>query len=268
MVVGTAAVGAVRFELEREDLFEGAELDSSLWIPHYLPQWSSREASRARYVLGDGTLRLCIEEDQQPWCPEFDGQLRVSNLQTGVLAGPLGSREGQHRFNPDVVVREAQAPRLLYTPHYGRFELRAKALADPRCMVALWMIGVEDVSEHSAEICVMEVFGRDVEPHRARVGMGVHPFGDPRISDEFEAVPLDLDAREFHTYAVDWLPGRVEFAVDGRPVKVVHQAPDYPMQFMLDVFEFRDQPAGDEPHPYPKEFVVDSFRGYRPVGVR
>lgn len=29
------------------------------------------------------------EADQQPWCPEFDGQTRVSSLQTdGRAAGP------------------------------------------------------------------------------------------------------------------------------------------------------------------------------------
>jgi hypothetical protein len=38
------------------------------------------------------------------------------------------------------------------------------------------------------------------------------------------------------------------------------------MQFMLGVYEF---PDGGEPgrpaHPYPKEFVVDSFRAHRSV---
>ena len=66
-----------------------------------------------------------IEDDQPPWCPEFDGGTRVSSLQTGVFAGPLGSGVGQHRFTPDAVVREEQVERRLYTPQYGFFELRA-----------------------------------------------------------------------------------------------------------------------------------------------
>jgi hypothetical protein len=44
------------------------------------------------------------------------------------------------------------------------------------------MIGHEDEPEHSAEICICEIFGRDVAAEGAMVvGMGLHPFGDPRI---------------------------------------------------------------------------------------
>jgi hypothetical protein len=60
--------------------------------------------------------------------------------------------------------------------------MRARALDDPLNMVALWMIGLGDPPEQSAEICIFEIFGRDVEAHSASVGMGVHPFADPRSS--------------------------------------------------------------------------------------
>jgi hypothetical protein len=245
-------------ELEFEDHFDGDTLNRDLWIPHYLPQWSTPERSAARYALGDSCLRLLIEADQEPWCPEFDGDTRVSSLQTGVFAGPVGSGVGQHRFNPDAVVREAQENARLYTPQYGLVEIQAKAIADPRNMVALWLIGYEDQPERSAEICVCEIFGRDVDSDHAAVGMGLHPFGDPDIVDEFAAEPLPIDAREFHVYAADWTPERVQFSVDGETVKTVEQSPAYPMQLMLNIYEF-GPPGGD----YPKEFVVDYVRGYR-----
>ena len=57
------------YELDVEDRFDGAELDRTLWLPHYLPQWSSRAQSAARYELANGCLHLLIEADQQPWCP-------------------------------------------------------------------------------------------------------------------------------------------------------------------------------------------------------
>ena len=47
------------------------------------------------------------------------------------------------------------------------------------------------------------------------VGMGVHPFGDPSITDEFVRPELPIDAREFHDYAVEWTPDHVAFFVDG-----------------------------------------------------
>jgi glycosyl hydrolase family 16 len=252
------------YELEFEDSFDGDTLDRTRWLPHHLPQWSSREQSAARYRLGDGVLRLVIEADQPPWCPEFDGQTRVSSLQTGVLAGPVGGQVGQHRFKPEVVVREAQEDARLYTPQYGLFELRAKAVDDPRCMVALWMIGYEDQPDRSAEICICEIFGRDVTAGRAGVGMGLHPFGDPRIRDEFSVEQLPVDARDFHVYAAEWTPEHVAFFVDNQLVKTVEQSPAYPMQFMLGIYEFpEDGEPGQPSHPYPKEFVVDWFRGYR-----
>ena len=97
------------YVLDREDDFAGPELDRGLWLPHHLPQWSSRAQSAARYRFDGGALRLVVEDDQPPWCPEFDGGTRVSSLQTGVFAGPVGSGVGQHRFTADAVVREAQA---------------------------------------------------------------------------------------------------------------------------------------------------------------
>src|SRR5918997_847362 len=152
---------------------------------------------------------------------------------------------GQHRFNPDAVVREAQENVRLYTPLYGRIELRAKAIDDPRNMVALWMIGYEDEPSRSAEICVCEIFGRDVQPDRAAIGMGVHPFGDPEIEDDFAAETLPIDAREFHVYAADWTPDGVSFFVDGEHVKTTSQSPTYPMQLMLSLYEFPPGPEDD-----------------------
>jgi hypothetical protein len=253
------------YELVVADDFAGDRLDARLWLPHHLPQWSSRAASAARYRLGDGQLRLLIDEGQPPWCPERDGEVRVSSLQTGVRSGSVGSRDGQHRFRPDVVVREAQQELRLYVPQYGFFEARARVTDDPSGMSALWMIGFEDRPERSAEICIFEIFGRDVAADRTAVGMGVHPFGDPSLTDEFVRPQLPIDAREFHDYAVEWTADRVAFFVDGSLVTVVAQAPRYPMQFMLGNYEFPDDgaaPAGT----YPKEFVVDYFRGYRPAG--
>jgi beta-glucanase (GH16 family) len=132
-------------------------------------------------------------------------------------------------------------------------------------MVALWLIGYEDEPTRSAEICVCEIFGRDVGANDASVGMGVHPFGDPSIVDDFSAVRVPIDVREFHVYAADWTRDQVTFFVDGDLVRTVRQSPVYPMQLMLGIYEFPPQDGGAElaPADYPKAFVIDYVRGYR-----
>jgi glycosyl hydrolase family 16 len=87
--------------------------------------------------------------------------------------------------------------------------------------------------------------------------MGVHPFRDPALTDEFSAPRVEIDVAEFHVYAADWRPGRVDFLIDGRHVKTVHQAPAYPMQMMIAVFDFPEKPPSDRV----PELAVDYVRG-------
>jgi hypothetical protein len=263
---GSQTVTGPQFELEFEDQFTDNELDTTRWIPYSLPHWSSWERSAARYAIDDGYLRLLIERDQEPWCPELDGPIRVSLLQTSLFAGPVGSPYGTLRFNPAAIVRSGPYDIRLYTPRYGRFEVRARAVADPEIMVALWMAGFEDTPEHSGEILVCEIFGHSVTRDSAAVGVGIRPFADPDLVDEFATVTVPIDATEFHTYSVDWVPEQVRFFIDGEQVKHSAQSPAYPMQLMLGIYEF-NRPADREPDEgdYPKTFTVDYVRGYRLV---
>jgi hypothetical protein len=264
-------------ELEFDEDFLGAEVDQDRWIPYYLPHWSSRERTAARVGRHDGRLALHIVQDQPPWCPEWDGDLRASVLQTGLYAGPLGSGEGQLHFRDDLVVREEQESRRTYTPQYGRVELTARAVPDPAVLVALWLCGVEERPEECGEICIAEIFGSDVGPDRARIGMGIKAFHDSRLIEEFSADEYPIDATDVHTYAADWTPDGVDFLLDGQVVKSTTQSPAYPMQLMLAIYEFPEPVAFPDRAPlvdgasgaaYPKAFVVDRVRGYRYGGER
>jgi hypothetical protein len=255
-----AILDRTRYELVFQDDFDAPRLDETHWLPQYLPQWSTPDRAAARYRIADGVLHLLIEADQPPWCPDLDGDLRVSSLQTGVFAGPVGSKLGQLQFHPDVVVRTAQQSRALVTVDRGLIEARIRALEDPRTMVAPWMIGLEDAPEHSSEICVAEIFGRDVGPHGARIGMGVRSWADPAINDDFVAEEILIQVRDWHTYAAEWTHDRVAWYVDDRLIRVVEQSASYPMQIMLGIYEL---PIADDPrHPaaYPKVFEVDWVR--------
>jgi hypothetical protein len=252
-----------RFELEFEDDFDGDDIDLSKWIPAYLPQWSSRAATRPRYSLGNSLLTLRIDDDQAPWSPEFDGSTYVSNLQTAVHSGPVGSRTGQHRF-ADLVVREEQERTVLYAPSAGLIEVRMRAARDPDAMTALWLIGIEDRPEESGELCVAEIFGRDIHGDTMKVGMGVHPHHDPHLIDDFATVEV-AGPDDFHEYAVEWLPGGARFFVDGDAVRTVATAPGYPLMLMLDLYAFARPDGGRGA--LPKSCEVDWVRGWRPYGA-
>ena len=248
------------------DDFDAARLDTDVWVPHYLPQWSSRAESAATYAVTGSELRLTIPADQGLWCPEdHDPPLRVSGIQSGVFSGALGSTIGQQPFRDGAVVREFQPAQWGWTPEYGLLEVRARMEVSPRSMAAVWMVGLEDEPARSAEICIFEVFGDALEcgggTPTAAVGMGVHPFRDPAIVDEFAAPRLAIDVADFHVYAADWQPGRVDFIVDGDHVGSVEQAPTYPMQMMIAVFDFPDRADASQAAGHVPELAVDYVRG-------
>jgi beta-glucanase (GH16 family) len=91
--------------------------------------------------------------------------------------------------------------------------------------------------------------------------MGLHPFRDPAITDEFDTPRVPIDVAAFHVYAADWRPGRVDFRIDGEHVKTVHQAPDYPMQMMVAVFDFPAKAAAAPQRDHVPELAVDYVRG-------
>jgi hypothetical protein len=256
------------YTLEFHDEFDGAELDTRKWVPYYLPHWSSRTRSAPNYVLEDSNLILQITKDQQPWCPEFDGQVLCSSIQTGAFSGTVGSQIGQHRFNKACVVREAQPNVKLYTPPYGYFEVRARGLRTGGNLVALWMIGYEDRPERSSEIAMFELAGVQTHSSKSRMRYGVHPWGDPTMRDEFYEDEFAIDTARFHIYALEWTPSYIDFFVDNIKIRTLHQSPQYPMQFMLGIYElpFDSIWTGtpDPNAPYPKEFTIDYFRAYQP----
>ena len=244
-------------QLVFEDHFDGSVLDTAVWLPNYLPQWSSRAATAAQYELADSCLRLFIPPEQGLWCEDdHTPPMRVSGIQTGNFSGPAGSTVGQQPYREGLVVREEQAPFWGWTPFYGYVELRARAVVSPRSMVALWMVGLEDSPERCAEICITEMFGKSVSGASAEVGMGLHTFRDPSVPEDFSAVRLDLDLTEFRLYAVDWSPDRADFYVDGALVRSCPSPPAYPMQLMLAVFDFPGQSGRD----HVPSFVVDHIR--------
>ena len=247
-----------------DERFDETSLDETRWWPYYTPHWSSRARAAARYDLTPDGLELRIDADTPPWAPDLDGDLRVSHLQTGQHSGPVGSAIGQHRFRPGMTVREAQPEHRGWLPHFGVIEVRMAAIRHPAAMVAFWPIGFEEQPDECGELCIAEIFGSDLDDDGGWVGVGVKPQNDPRLTLDFEKVRVEGDLTHFHDYAVEWSPERVRFFIDGRWVKTVPQRIDYPVQFMLDVYEFPDAGGTCDLDALPHRLRVARVRAFPP----
>ena len=252
-----------KYNLVFNEDFSSPKLNKNNWILYYLPHWSSREKSKPNYEIKDGMLYLQIRHDQKPWCPEFDGDVKCSSIQTGLFSGKLGSSNGQHNFfNPKCIVREEQESEQKYVPQYGYFEMRAKFAATKSNVIALWMIGFEDKPEKSSELCIMEIKGWNIKKNKAKIGMGIHKFSDPKLTEEFSVHEHKIDVREFHIYAAEWSKEKIIFLIDNIKVKEINQSPDYPMQLMLGIYEIPDKITDETERGDPKEFIIDYVKGY------
>jgi len=264
-----------------EDRFVGSDLDREVWLPHYLPAWSSRSASAASYGVGARGLTLDIPAGHPLWCPDtHPTPLRVSGIQSGSWSGPVGSSLGQQHFTDGQTVREEQDRFEGWLPTSGRVEISARMHLSHRSMAALWLAGFEDDEDQlrCGELCVFEVFGKDLGPvsdPSAEVGVGIKAFRDPALTQDFAAPRLPVDVVEPHVYAVDWDASEAVFSVDGVVLRRCSQPPTYPMQLMIAVFDFPDwsrsddrsddrgDDRGDDDHLVPR-LVVDRVAGERP----
>ncbi|MBB4741669.1 hypothetical protein BJY16_005128 [Actinoplanes octamycinicus] len=237
-----------------DDDFAGPRLRDDLWIDHYLPQWTTPDRSAARYDLGDRGLRLRIDEDQRDWRPE-DAPLRVSNIQTGTFAGPLGSGQGTHRHRPDgLVVRTATPARLLWAPAAGRVDVTVSASADKGCMFAVWLVGTEHLdARDSGEVCVFEIEAADLTT--ARCGIKAHH--DDRLRQEMTEVTIPVDAARPHTWTAIWGPDGTVIGCEGVELFRSAQAPLYPQFLLIDLWEL-----GGRTGKYPKTAWIHRVRGW------
>ena len=198
------------------DDFDGA-LDTAVWLPHYLPQWSSRAASAATYETGGSELHLTIPAAQGIWCEgDHEPPLRVSGVQSGVHSGPAGSTIGQQPFRDGQTVREAQGTQWGWTPHRGH--ARGPRAHGP--LAALDGLRLDGRAGGRArplrrDLRVRGLRRRASSPGARRRRHGRAPVPRSRPHRRLRGAAARARRREHHTYTAEWRPGRVDFFVDG-----------------------------------------------------
>lgn len=227
--------------------FDGDALDASRWLPYYLPHWSSRSASRADLEIADSMARLRIASSHPLWCPDdHEPPLRVSAIASGLFAGEVGSTIGQQPFRDGQRVREAQPVHRGWLLERGRLEMRVRARLSMRSMASVWLTGFEDAPERSGEVCVFEVFGDTIDPEAGTIGVGagLHRFRDPALAEDFTVTTVAADLADWHRFAVEIRDDGCSWWIDDVPLRTSTQAPRYPLQIFVGVFDFPDPESG------------------------
>ena len=130
-------------------------------------------------------------------------------------------------------------------------------------MLAIWLVGLEaDDPRQAGEICIAELYGDRIGPGGSSVRTGIKAHGDPALREDMTDVDLDLDATGWNTYSAAWTATETRIYVDDELVRTLDQGIGYPLQLMLDLFEFPVSSDRD-PAAYPKTGDVAAVRGYR-----
>ena len=254
----TLPIGKEGSVLDWNDEFSGNELDTTKWLPQYLPHVTKVPlGAAADYEIGGGVLTLKISEDRVGLYGGKTG-FKVCGMQTY-------NTNNLHENNATGVKVD---PFNGYTTKYGYFEIRCKIPAcDGGGHVAFWMIGTGVLgTKNVGEIDIIETKLNVPNYHMPKVFAWV----DKNLHDwRGEYIVQGDVTSEWHTYAVDWRPEYLAFYVDGVEVLRTEQSPNYEMCMILSMY-INDQYgsdywAGPPSDVYPKEWEIDYVRVYKDI---
>ena len=157
---------------------------------------------------------------------------------------------------------------------YGRVEARIRIPYGQGIWPAFWMLGADSRRKGwpaCGEIDIMENVGREPDTVHATVH-GPGYSGDKGIGKPFQLAPARF-ADDYHIYAVEWTPDRLDFLVDGQSYHTVTPASlpagtkwvyDHPFFLILNVAVGGAWPHNpDRTTVFPQTMLVDYVRVYR-----
>lgn len=161
------------------------------------------------------------------------------------------------RFNPPYASARINT-RTSFLQRYGRFEMRARLPRGQGIWPAFWLL---PQNAWPPEIDIMELLGH--EPTKVYFtnhwGASSSPLSQ---SSSFSGPDFSAD---FHTFACEWYPDRIDFFVDGvrRSTNINGGIPSVPMYIILNVAVGGQWPGNPNAStPFPQQMVVDWVRAY------
>lgn len=181
------------------DEFDGTELNRNDWnVELHEPGWVNAELQK--YVDSEDNIYL------------EDGKLVIKPIQTKNADGTYSytsgrvNTQGKHDFK------------------YGLFEARVKVPEGKGYLPAFWLMptteNIYGQWPRCGEIDIMEVHGSKTD-----TAYGTIHYGNPHKENQSTYVLEDSSfADEYHTFAVEWEPGKIKWYVDGR---LYHETDDW-----------------------------------------
>lgn len=201
------------------DEFDGDSLDTSKWVTCY--DWYYKDYNGCS---NNGNKEL-------EWY--MPSQVSVKNGAVTFLAeknpvkGWNGKYEQEYPYRSGMISTgrpdwESQ-PRSTYT--YGYFEARMKTNSGRGVWPAFWLLPADKI--WPPEIDVMEILG-----HRPTEVLQTNHWGTADAPQKDVSIISALkNPNDWHTYAVNWQKGRIDWYIDGKKTKTVisEHVPDKPM---------------------------------------
>ncbi len=233
------------YQLVFSDEFEGDSLDTNRWNGQlrWDGDWNGERYEYRRIngehqfyvnpISDDAEMLNAVVPTYDPF--EFDGE----RLAIRAVPNPLkrASRGENHGALQEMVVQQdflsgAMSTYDKFSTKYGYFEARIKIPSHEGTFPAFWLYHQRRPSEGTqrTEIDIMENLGH--APHYiyntahyntgVAVGRsGVHKFLKPSPSGQI-FTGTDY-SEEYHTYAVEWEPGKVSWLIDGQVVSELYE---------------------------------------------
>ena len=186
------------YDLKWEDEFDGEELNREDWnVETHEPGWVNKEWQA--YV--DSKDNIYVKDGKLVIKPvEIDGENGKSYTSGRV------NTQGKHDFT------------------YGLFETRVKVPTGKGYLPAFWMMPANENLygqwPRCGEIDIMEVMGQETNKAYGTIHYG-NPHGQKQGTYTLDGSDF---ASEYHTFTVEWEPGKIVWYVDGMKY---HEAKDW-----------------------------------------
>lgn len=99
---------------------------------------------------------------------------------------------------------------------YGRIEIKAKLPRGRGVWPAIWMLGVNRDKGWPAcgEIDIMEYVG--FKPNTIHANVHTEKYNHMRGNNKGDTITVEAPWKDFHVYAIEWYPERIDFFVDDK----------------------------------------------------